>query len=220
MATAKTVEADRLRRSIEAAEAERRRWARELHDETLQGLGGLKVLLAGAGRLDDPEAMRQAMGQAVEQVSTEIDSLRALIAELRPAALDQLGLAPALSSLVQRTATTSRLEFESDIALGADDHRLPEDLETTVYRLVQEALTNVTKHARATRVEVTVREGGGAVEVRVADDGVGVHAASGSGAGFGLVGMRERVAMAGGELHVERRTSGGTEVRARLPMRD
>src|SRR5215211_1182073 len=92
VATAKTVEADRLRKSLEAAEAERRRWARELHDETLQALGGLKVLLSGASRLDDAGAMRDAMGEAVGHVSAEIESLRALIAELRPPALDQLGL--------------------------------------------------------------------------------------------------------------------------------
>ena len=217
VATAKTVEADRLRRSIEAAEAERRRWARELHDETLQGLGGLKVLLAGAGRLEDPEAMRQAMDQAVEQVSTEIESLRALITELRPAALDQLGLLPALTTLLQRTATTSGLEVEGDLDLGDADRRLAGDLETAIYRLVQEALTNVAKHARATRVEVAVRAIPGAVDVRVADDGVGVTAGGATGGGFGLVGMRERVAMAGGELQIERGDGGGTVVRARLP---
>ena len=217
VATAKTVEADRLRRSIEAAEAERRRWARELHDETLQGLGGLKVLLAGAGRLEDPEAMRQAMDQAVEQVSTEIESLRALITELRPAALDQLGLLPALTTLLQRTATTSGLEVEGDLDLGDADRRLAGDLETAIYRLVQEALTNVAKHARATRVEVAVRAIPGAVDVRVVDDGVGVTAGGATGGGFGLVGMRERVAMAGGELQIERGDGGGTVVRARLP---
>jgi len=217
VATAKTVEADRLRRSIEAAEAERRRWARELHDETLQGLGGLKVLLAGAGRLEDPEAMRQAMDQAVEQVSTEIESLRALITELRPAALDQLGLLPALTTLLQRTAATSGLEVEGDLDLGDADRRLAGDLETAIYRLVQEALTNVAKHARATRVEVAVRAIPGAVDVRVADDGVGVTAGGATGGGFGLVGMRERVARAGGERHIERGDAGGTVVRARLP---
>ena len=87
-----------------AAEAERHRWARELHDETLQALGGLKVLLSSAARLEDPEAMRSAMRDATRQLSGDIESLRSLIAELRPPALDQLGLAPALTSLAQRTA--------------------------------------------------------------------------------------------------------------------
>jgi signal transduction histidine kinase len=218
VATAKTVEADRLRKSLEAAEAERRRWARELHDETLQALGGLKVLLSGASRLDDAAAMREAMGQAVGHVAAEIDSLRALIAELRPPALDQLGLEPALASLVQRTEATSGLEIAADVRLGGDEDRLAPELETTVYRIVQEALTNVVKHARARQVEVVVREAVGGVDVRVADDGAGLGAGARGGGGFGLVGMRERVEIAGGELHVEPRDGGGTVVRARLPI--
>src|SRR3954466_3963119 len=96
VATAKTVEADRLGQSVEAGDTAGRRWARELHDETLQGLGGLKMLLSGAARLDDAAAMRPAITTAVEQVTSEIANLRALITELRPAALDQLGLLPAL----------------------------------------------------------------------------------------------------------------------------
>src|SRR4051794_2594063 len=217
VATAKTVEQERRRRSLEAAEAERRRWARELHDETLQGLGGLKVLLAGASRLDDTGAMREAMGQAVEHVTSEIENLRALIAELRPAALDQLGLGPALASLLQRTAGTSGLQISSDVRL-AEDRRLPEELETSVYRLVQEALTNVTKHARASRADVSVREADGHVDVRVADDGVGLAAGRDEGRGFGLLGMSERVELAGGELRIEPGPDAGTVVRARLPI--
>jgi signal transduction histidine kinase len=217
VATAKTVEADRLRKSIEAAEAERRRWARELHDETLQALGGLKVLLSGAGRLDDVEAMRGAIATAVEHVTTEIANLRAVITELRPAALDQLGLLPALTSLLQRTASTTGLEVESELAPASDEARLSPELETTVYRLVQEALTNVVKHADAHGVSVRVREADGWLDVRVADDGRGRQRGSGGG-GFGLVGMRERVELAGGELHVEDGEPSGTVVRARLPV--
>ncbi len=217
VATARTVEQDRLRKSLEAAEAERRRWARELHDETLQGLGGLKVLLAGAARLADPEAMRSTIGEAVEHVTSEIENLRALIAELRPAALDQLGLGPALTSLLQRTASSSGLEIDGDVEFGADDDRLPPDLETTVYRLVQEALTNVVKHARAQRVEVLVEERDGAVDVCVSDDGVGLAPGHDATDGFGLLGMRERVELAGGELSVRAGHEGGTVVRARLP---
>jgi signal transduction histidine kinase len=216
VATAKTVEADRLRRSIEAAEAERRRWARELHDETLQALGGLKVLLSSAARAGDAEAMRPAVAQAIEHVTTEIANLRALITELRPAALDQLGLLPALTSLLQRTATTTGLEVESDVTLADPDARLPEEIETTVYRLVQEALTNVAKHAGAHRVEVRIREDAGRLDVLVADDGRGLRGATGGG--FGLVGMRERVELAGGELTVEDHAPGGTVVRARIPV--
>jgi signal transduction histidine kinase len=217
VATAKSVEADRLRRSLEAAEAERRRWARELHDETLQGLGGLNVLLSSAARLEDPAAMRDAMRGAGEHVAQEIENLRAIIAELRPAALDQLGLGPALTSLAQRTASTHGLDVRTDLALGDADARLPPELETTVYRLVQEALSNVMKHAAATRVDISVREQGGAVHVRVADDGRGFDPSTPS-AGFGLVGMRERAELSGGELQIEAGEP-GTVVRARLPVR-
>ena len=218
VATAKTVEADRLRKSIEAAEAERRRWARELHDETLQGLGALKVLLSGASRLDDAGAMRSAIGAAVEHVTAEIENLRSVITELRPAALDQLGLLPALTSLVQRTAGTTGLEVEGDLELPGGGSRLAPERETTLYRLVQEALTNVVKHAEAHRVLVRVHAAAGHVDVLVVDDGRGRRAARGEGTGFGLVGMRERVELAGGELSVEDAEPQGTRVQARLPL--
>ena len=217
VATAKSVEVDRRRRSLAATEAERHRWARELHDDTLQALGGLKVLLSGAARLDDPEAMRSVMREATQQLTGDIQSLRSLIAELRPPALDQLGLAPALASLAQRTATANGLEIDADVQLPAA-RRLGAETETTVYRVVQESLTNVVKHARAASVQLTVRCAGDEVEVRVADDGIGFDPEDGSGAGFGLAGMRERVELAGGELSVASGIEAGTVVRARLPV--
>ena len=216
VATAKTVATDRLRRSIEAAEAERRRWARELHDETLQGLGALQVMLFAAAQLDDREAMSDAVHDATEQASREIDNLRAIIAELRPAALDELGLLAALSALVRRTETIAGLEVATDFALEDDVRRLAPDLETTTYRVVQEALTNVVKHARARRVEVAVREVTSTLEIRVADDGTGFDPDAADG-GYGLMGMRERVELAGGELRVEPGPP-GTVVSARLPV--
>jgi signal transduction histidine kinase len=163
--------------------------------------------------------MRPAIASAIEHVTTEIANLRALITELRPAALDQLGLLPALSSLLQRTASTTGLEVESDLRLADDNARLSPELETTVYRLVQEALTNVVKHARAHRVTVCVHEEAGSLDVLVADDGRGLQGGA-AGDGFGLVGMRERVELAGGELTVGGGEAGGTAVRARLPVPD
>ena len=217
VATAKSVEADRRRRSLAAAEAERHRWARDLHDETLQALGGLKVLLSSAARLDDPEAMRSAMRDATQQLTGDIQSLRSLIAELRPPALDQLGLAPALASLAHRTGAGNGLEIAADVVLP-DDRRLGADAETTVYRVVQESLTNVVKHAQASSVALTVRCEGHEVEVCVTDDGIGFDPGDGSAAGFGLAGMRERVELAGGELTVAPGAEAGTVVRARLPV--
>ncbi|HEX6695219.1 MAG TPA: GAF domain-containing sensor histidine kinase [Solirubrobacteraceae bacterium] len=217
VATAKSVEADRRRRSLAATEAERHRWARELHDETLQALGGLKVLLSSATRLDDPEAMRSAMREAMAQLTGDIASLRALIAELRPPALDQLGLAPALTSLAQRTGAGNDVEVRAEVELP-DDRRLAPELETTVYRVVQESLTNVVKHARASSIDIAVRCADDALEVCVADDGVGFDTEAAAGDGFGLAGMRERVELAGGELSVLPGSEAGTVIRARLPL--
>jgi signal transduction histidine kinase len=216
VATARSVEADRRRRSLAAAEAERRRWARELHDDTLQAMAGLKVLLSSAARLDDMEAMRAAMLSATEQLGDHITGLRSLIAELRPPALDQLGLAPALASLAQRTATANGIEIRADVRLP-DDRRLDPEIETTVYRVVQESLTNVVKHARASWVDLAVRCEGDRIDVSVSDDGVGFDLDAAAAGGFGLTGMRERVELAGGELHVVARPEAGTRVHARLP---
>jgi signal transduction histidine kinase len=217
VATAKSVDADRRRRSLAAAEAERHRWARELHDDTLQAMGALKVALSGAARLDDVDAMRDAMRDATEQLSNHIATLRSLIAELRPPALDQLGLAPALDSLVQRTATANGLEIRADIRLP-EDQRLEPELETTVYRVVQESLTNVVKHARATSVDLAVRCYDDAVELSVTDDGVGFDVEGAAVGGFGLLGMQERVELADGELRVLPRPDKGTMITARLPV--
>jgi signal transduction histidine kinase len=215
VATAKSVEADRLRHSVRSAEQERSRWARELHDETLQGLAALGVLL-NTGLRAGGEALERAARQATEQVSTEIASLRSLITELRPAALDELGLVAAMEGLARRARDVEGLEVELELALSGEDSLDPE-LTTTVYRLVQEALTNVGKHARASAVEVRVVQDRAAVNVRVADDGSGFDAASPT-QGFGLAGMRERAALMGGELSVRSSPGGGTLVEARFPL--
>lgn len=217
VATAKTVETDRLRRSLAAGEAERRRWARELHDDTLQALAALRVHISRAARLPDADAMRAAVRDAAGHLADEIESLRSLIAELRPPALDQLGLEPALSSLVQRTADGNDLDITAEVDLDGGAALAP-DLETTIYRVVQESLTNAVKHARAGAVTVSVRRADGEVDVAVADDGVGFDPGRVEEGHFGLVGIRERVELAGGQLTVERGPGGGTRIHARLPV--
>src|SRR3954469_17584395 len=214
VANAQTVEAERLRHSLRAAEDERRRWARELPDEALQRLAGRRVLLRGAARQSDPGKVQAAIAEAADHVTREIDSLRAIITDLRPASLDDLGLGPALDSLLQRTAAAQGLDVRSSVDLP--DRRLAPELETGVYRVVQEALTNRGQHAQASTVAVTVHVADDRLGIRVADDGVGIAPKTPAG-GFGLIGMRERVALAGGELEV---TPGepGTVVRATLPL--
>jgi signal transduction histidine kinase len=220
VALAESVQADRLRSSLAAADAERRRWARELHDETLQGLGGLRLLLASALRQDSQPRALEAMREAVAHIEREIDNLRSIITELRPAALDELGLRTAIEALLDRYREQSGFQLDGELELSdpsAGEERLQEDLETAVYRLVQEALTNVTKHANATRVHVAVSESKGELLVEVQDDGSG-FAPKTTGGGFGLAGMRERVSLAGGTLSVDSGEQ-GTLVKARLPAR-
>ena len=218
VATAQTVERDHLQRTIRAAEDERRRWARELHDETLQGLAGLRVLLSAARRSSDPQTLHRAIDDAAQQIAVEINNLRTLITELRPAALDELGLAPALDALHERATMIHGIEIETQIDLayetGRQPRRLDQELETVIYRVVQEALHNAGRHARAKRATVTVAELDTELVVRISDDGGGFDPSEPT-TGFGLAGMRERVTLVGGLLEVST-SSTGTQVEARL----
>jgi signal transduction histidine kinase len=220
VALAQGVRSERLRSSLAAADAERGRWARELHDETLQGLGGLRVLLSSALRRKDPEHTERSLREAVGHIEREIENLRAVITELRPAALDELGLKPAIEALVDRHREHSDFEIDARLELPHPQPgvpRLDAELETTVYRLLQEALTNIAKHARARHVRVAVKQTGEELRIEVRDDGTG-FAINAHSAGFGLASMSERASLAGGTLRI---ASGeqGTLVRAQLPLR-
>jgi signal transduction histidine kinase len=217
VALSRSVAAERLRSAIEAADAERRRWARELHDQTLQSLGGLRVLLAASLRRNDSEGNAEAMRQAIKDIELEIENLRAIITDLRPSLLDDLGLVPAIEALLERRRQ-SGLEITSEFSLPAarlSVTGLAPELETAIYRLVQETLTNVVKHARAQAVRVCIQAAGGDVLVEVQDNGHGFDTTARTD-GFGLAGIRERVYLAGGTLELESGKQ-GTLVRAKLP---
>jgi len=215
--TAKSVARSLLRSSIEASEQSRRRWARELHDETLQGLGGLAMLLSSTLATGDDAALRRAVEQAVDQTALEIRTLRGLIAELRPAALDDLGLGPAIETLAERSAASSGFAVRMELDLREDGgERLAPETESTIYRLVQEALTNVVKHAQAGEVLVRLAARDGSIAVLVRDDGRGFDPERPCD-GFGLTSMRERVALAGGSLRVSSSRGGPTTIEARVP---
>jgi signal transduction histidine kinase len=208
--SAKTVAQERLRHSIEAAEQERRRWARELHDDTLQGLGALNMLLSSGLNGDLDASVRQALGHIEEQIA----SLRGLISDLRPAVLDELGVQPALEALVEREhAGGASIDLDVDLP---GEQRLAPEIENAVYRLVQEALTNTAKHSGANRVAVAVREADGNVLVEVSDDGQGFDLAAAT-SGFGLIGMRERAELVGGKVAIASEPGGGTTVSVALP---
>jgi len=215
VATAQSVTEERLRQSLQISERERARWARELHDSILQGLGSRRVMLSSALRSKDAERLRQSAEQALGDITRDIEELRALISELRPATLDQLGLVAALEDLAERARHGGELEVE--VGLELDPARLDSELETVLYRLAQEALNNVAKHAGAGRVELQVRGGEDRLDLLVDDDGRGFEP-TGEHSGFGLVGMRERVELAGGELRIESEPGAGTRVIASLPL--
>ncbi|HME02333.1 MAG TPA: GAF domain-containing sensor histidine kinase [Solirubrobacteraceae bacterium] len=220
VATAKTVAGERQLQRLIAAEQERGRWARELHDETLQRLAALQIALSSARRSGRRESLEEAVDEARELLQSEIANLRSLIAELRPPTLDELGICAALRALAERAAGLG-MEVDMSVELapegedGARGRHAPE-LEITIYRLVQEALTNAVKHGNAKRAVVEVQETEGAVHVSVRDDGDGFDTTSRTD-GFGLLGMRERVEMVGGSLQL-RSGSDGTTVGAVLPV--
>jgi signal transduction histidine kinase len=222
VSTAKFVAAERLRHSIDASERERQRWARELHDDTLQAMGAMRVVLSSAVRTSSDDDLRAVVEDAVERLGEGITALRGLISELRPAALDELGLEAAIEGLIEQQAHAGEIEIEADVSLapGTDGahERLDPELESTLYRVAQEALTNVVKHAQAERVRLILREGDGWIDVLIRDDGRGFDAAQPTD-GFGLLGMRERVELADGELEVRSRPLEGTEIRGRVPAR-
>jgi signal transduction histidine kinase len=195
---------DQARWRLDGAEAERRRWARDLHDDTLQALAAVQVLLATAGGTD----------AAREIVGGQIQSLRRIIAQMRPLALDALGLAAAIEDLARRARDRDGLDVEAAVD-GLP--RLPAAAESAVYRIVQEALTNAVRHAGAGRVRIAAGPHGPDLWVVVRDDGCGPPP-DGFSAGHGLHGMRERAELLGAELHVGAAEPGGTEVRLELPV--
>jgi signal transduction histidine kinase len=221
VATAQEFMAHGLRRSIEASERERRRWARELHDQTLQDMAALRVLLSAARRRGTPETLAAAVDDAVARLGEGIDELRAIITDLRPAALDEIGTKAAIEALVERVAgapgaPSIDLHLDLDYEAGRSPDRPAPAIENTLYRLVQEATTNAVKHAAARHIEISVTERGGAIAARVRDDGTGFDPDDRAD-GFGLIGIRERLSLVGGTLDVTSRPGEGTEISAVIP---
>jgi signal transduction histidine kinase len=241
LAAERSVEIERLRYGMEARERERTRWAREIHDESIQGIGALRLQLANARDQGDTQTLSQAVDTALEGLGTEIDGLRHLITELRPAALDDLGLAAALEALARRAQAMDGLEVKTEIHIGAEPDplgapgaapqgdngsgRLDPELESTIYRVVQEALTNVSRHAQATKAVIRVSERDGLLTASVTDDGKGLPDASRLGprgdgleGGFGMSGMRERAELVRGELEWAPAPERGTVMRLTVPL--
>ena len=275
LAAERSVEIERLRYGVEAREHERTRWAREIHDESIQGIGAVRMKLANARDHDGREAMEETVDAALDGLDREIDGLRHLITELRPAALDDLGLEAALRALARRAQAIDELKVEIEIDLDPEPdrperdrsrngrhlaaiadpagtlsrgrgradqagtqpggpgravyppgaRRLDPELESTTYRIVQEALTNVSRHAQATKAVVNISERDGVIRASVTDDGCGLPDGARLGprgdgleGGFGMSGMRERAELVGGELQFARAPGRGTVVCLTVPL--
>jgi signal transduction histidine kinase len=211
--TATRVARDALERAVQGQELERRRLARELHDETGQALTSILLGLRNLESADRDE-MAEAVGNLRELVVATLQDVRRLAVELRPTALDDFGLAAALERLAEGFAeqTGAAVEFESQLG----DERLPEEIETALYRIVQEALTNVIKHAHAERVSIALRKSDGLVMARIEDDGRGFMESK-DGEGLGLIGIRERVELVSGRLEIESSAGSGTTIVVEVP---
>ena len=206
---------DALRRVVEAQELERRRLARELHDQTAQELTSVLLSLNAVGKAKNDAEHAEALAAVREQVLQTLHDVRRLAVELRPKALDDFGLTPALERLRDTFSeqTGMRVELESRIR-----ERLPADVETALYRIVQEALTNTVKHAQAGTISIVLARKPGGVTALIEDDGRGFTSGDGSGEGLGLLGMGERLALLGGKLRIESTPGSGTTIVAEVPL--
>jgi two-component system, NarL family, sensor histidine kinase DevS len=206
---------DALQRVVSAQEQERRRLARELHDETGQALTSILLGLHTIEEAEGAEEMKAAVGDVRELVRSTLQDVRELAVELRPKALDDFGLVAALERLTSSFQEQTGISLAFQSTLGPD--RLLPEVETALYRIVQESLTNIVKHSRAAGVSILVGRKDGAASVVVEDDGIGFDPARTREEGLGLIGMRERVALLGGRLTIESRPGAGTTFVAEVP---
>jgi signal transduction histidine kinase len=206
---------DTVRRVVEAQESERRRLALELHDETGQALTSILLGLKAIRAADGDEAAERAEADVRALVVQALQDVRALAVELRPSALDDFGLVPALRRLAETFGERSGIETVVETSV---DRRLPTEIETTLYRMVQEALTNIIKHSGAEHVSIVVSSTDSSIAVTIDDDGSGFDTQNVRPDALGLLGMRERLALVGGTLTLESSVDGGTTVAARVPI--
>jgi two-component system sensor histidine kinase UhpB len=202
------------RRALQAQEGERLRVARGLHDEVGQVLTGVLLQLDSLS-VRDEAGVRDDVEETKEAVHHALDEVRRIARELRPEMLEQLGLVSALTELSRKFADQSGIRVERGFPEGLP--ALSDQAEIAVYRVAQESLTNVARHAEASRVQLTLEPGVDSVVLRVADDGRGASETMTSNGHGGLRGMRERALLVGGALAIKRGRDGGFEVRLEVP---
>ena len=208
---------DALRRVVSGQELERQRLARELHDETGQALTSILLGLKGLEEANNDEEKRNALLALRELVVSTLHDVRRLAVELRPKALDDFGLVVALERLAQTFTEQTDIDVQVEAALG--ENRPSEEVETALYRIVQEALTNVVKHANANTVSVVLTRKDDRVAVVIEDNGRGFDPSTNEDEGLGLLGMRERIALVQGRLSVESSEDHGTTIAVEVPLR-
>jgi two-component system sensor histidine kinase UhpB len=196
-----------VRRTLTAQENERLQLARELHDEIGQGLTALMLHLDHVGKTA-PRGTAEEVFEAREATRASLEEVRRIARQLRPEALDDLGLVSAISHLTDRVASRAAIEVERSLA--RDLPSLAPEAELVIYRVAQESLTNVVRHADAAHATVSLMRDGNALVLTVSDDGRGIGQVK---EGAGIKGMRERAVLSGGWLHIRPRAGGGTEVR-------
>jgi signal transduction histidine kinase len=206
---------DSLRRVVAGQELERRRLARELHDETGQALTSILLGLRSVEEAKDEAALTAAAANLRALVVATLQDVRTLAVELRPKALDDFGLVAALERLVETFSAQTGIDVQLQSQLG--DHRVNGEAETALYRLIQEALTNIVKHAQARTVSIVLVRRGDLVSAVIEDDGQGFAPGSARADGLGLVGMRERAALVGGRLLIESTEGQGTTIAVEVP---
>lgn len=208
-------------RALTAAEEERKRIARELHDETAQLLAALLIRIRVVRNAGDPDAVAALLEDMRREIGQALEGVRRFARGLRPPALDELGLVPAIESHLRSLREISPVHISLDAELARDERLAPE-AELAVYRIVQEALSNMLRHSAATHAAVGVRREAGRLVVSVDDDGRGFAVADtmAAGTGLGLFGMSERAGYLGGRVEVRSEPGAGTRVRAEIPAPD
>ena len=207
---------DALRRVVAGQEVERRRLARELHDETGQALTSILLGLRAVDEAGNRDDVAKAVADLRELVVATLQDVRRLAVQLRPKVLDDFGLVPALERLAQAFSESSGIGVELEATVG--EARLPTEVETTVYRIVQEALTNVVKHAQATEVSILLVRRDGLLTAVLEDNGAGFDPGAVTSDSLGLEGMRERVALHDGRLTIETAPGSGTTLRVEVAL--
>jgi signal transduction histidine kinase len=202
---------------LEAEEAERKRIARELHDETGSALSGILLSLTAIDRAATLREARQASAALQETARTTLEHVGRLAFDLRPSTLDDFGLGPALEALGAGLEEQGGPEVKLNVGLAAGE-RLPTRVETALFRITQEALTNVVKHADAKIVHITFSRQERSVVLTIDDDGCGFSRAQVPSDRFGLVGMRERTASVNGALDIESQRGSGTRLTVEIPI--